>query len=157
MSGVESLHPSMSSDPQARLWTQIHSLQRRMNALEARRDVIVRSSGSDYVPSGARTLDFDTSGRSFLVLFGSNRILVPAYSGGAPRIGFATIRLNIPTPINIDTRAMSYDTTASGAFQSTEQAIRKVEGVPAGRYTADITISNGTEARVSWLILELPN
>lgn len=37
MAGYDAILPPMSSDPQARVWTQIRQLQHRVASLEARR------------------------------------------------------------------------------------------------------------------------
>lgn len=158
MAGIEALAPSMSSDPDARMWQQIRALQLRVASLEARRDIVYRASATNYVPSGTDSIAFNAGGRSLLIQFGPSRLLLPAAAGGgAPRLGNAYVDLNFPTPVRISTVATSFDTNAAGAFQSTNVQSQIIRGVPPGAYTATIGQQGATELRYSILILELPN
>lgn len=82
MAGIEALLPPMTSDPNARMWTQIRALQQRISALESRRDVVVRDTITGNVNITSPNLPgytynyvggtFDSAGRDLLLIFGPN-------------------------------------------------------------------------------------
>lgn len=156
MAGIEELTPPMSSDPNARMWAQIKALQGRVALLEKRRDLTYRASVSAYAPAGD-SFTFETAGRPLLIVFGPNRLLLPAASGPAPRLGNAYAAFNWPTgTYTASTVATSFDTNANGAFQTTNVNSWVERGVPPGTYTCTLSQSGGTELRYSIMILELP-
>lgn len=154
MAGLDALLPPMTSDPNARMWTQIRALQQRVNTLESRRDVAYRASGGGGGDGGEVTwfsFTFETAGRPLLIHWGPSFDFCPASDGE-----FARTR-----PIYLDIPAAGKRLTTLAANLSTVAAIAPAPAVsvvyndiPAGRYTA--TISGTERMRSSYLILELP-
>lgn len=153
MPGYEALLP-MSSEPQARLWSQVRALQRRVTTLESRRDVIVRGSGGGGGDGGEVTsfsFSFVASGRPLLIHWGPSFDFCPASDGEFVRT----------RPIYLDIPAAGKRLTTTAANLSTVAAIMPAPAlsviysdIPAGRYTG--TISGTERMRSSYLILELP-
>lgn len=83
MAGIEALTPPMTSDPTARMWTQIRALQQRVATLESRRDLVVRETitgninhiASPDLPGYTSKYaggEFESAGRDLLIVFGPN-------------------------------------------------------------------------------------
>lgn len=156
MAGIETLLPPMTSDPNARIWTQLRALQQRVAALEARRDVVIRSNGgmSPLGEENSFTFSFSTSGRPLLVHFGGNRIyLGPSATGEFPVNGNVFMDIASPTPHRLTTTAQNWSTVP--LYQTTNVASVVLRDIEAG--TWNVTVSaNRDRMNASWLILELP-
>ena len=157
MAGYDAILPPMSSDPQARLWTQIRALQHRVASLERRRDVIYRGSGGG-APFGDETeftINFSTSGRPLMFLFGPNSIYVGASGtpGEFPNSGYVYMDIATPTPHRLTTVFQNF---SSVSMKGATSAISQVfDDIPPGNYTATVWSPNAF-MHATWLILELP-
>jgi len=135
MAGYDAILPPMSSDPQARVWTQIRQLQQRVASLEARRDLIVRAEMSGTVISSDPTMgtmnyrqgEFSSYGRELLVLFGPNRA---ALSGST----------SISAYFYIDEQQVA----SSSASHNYDPDQRNMDGVAASAAYTRFTVPAGT-------------
>jgi hypothetical protein len=157
MSGYETLVPSMSSDPQARIWAKMRSMELRLNALEAKRDVIYRASGGGSPAPGETEFQwrFRCSGRPLLFHIGPNHDYVGAAVESTepiPRTRQVHFDIATPTPVRITTTASNFSSVA--ALVPTPATSRLIEGVPPGEYT--VTVWGSEFIRATWLVLELP-
>jgi hypothetical protein len=167
MAGIEALTPSLSSEPQARVWAQIKALQQRVATLESRRNLIVRfcetgafsdSTGAIPGTGGFSYIErtFTTSGRTLLVLYGTNRVFIPS---GLPFANTA-LRISDGSVFNLSALAALYNnSTAPGQYANTTQD-SALGTLDPGTYTMQIKVPDtsiaGEQFRWSVQVFELP-
>lgn len=151
MAGIEALTPPMSSDPGARVWHQVRALQLRVASLESRRNLIYRGGGSGTFVGGSASGDFVTSGRPLVILFGPNRLLMPARR--SPPVESCWFDISSGTQIRT-VAALTHNDIPD--YANTNQEVRNIQLAP-GSYDWTVTASSGiTDVRYTWMVWELP-
>lgn len=163
MAGIEALLPPSSSDPQARMWTQIRALQQRVDSLERRRGMNVSlatqwgvgtgqpSDGSAYYTD----LSFTTTGSDLVLVFSHAVGIASGDTAGTISVTLDGRGLsNMPAWRQAGDASTDY--RASRSYVVTQPS----ENVPPGQHTLRIRVPHAyaavRAAEGSVLVLELP-